>query len=96
MNPMDKVPELQARLMQALTHLTADDFACHATDLYVVALPEVMEWLKANYEWWENVTPFTSQEGSNWNGAGKRCFDIPFAGYWPTASERPQPSSSGA
>ena len=94
MNPMDKVPELQARLMQALTHLTADDFGYHETDLYVVALPEVREWLKAHYEYWENVTTFTGNPESHWNGAGKRCFDIPFAGYWPKAS--PQPSSSAA
>ena len=74
-------PELQSRLQAAL-NLSDSDFAYHATDLYVVKKPLVMEWLKDNYEHFSNVTPFVSQAGSNWNGAGKICLDIPFAGNW--------------
>jgi len=70
---------LKDRLKQAIPTLTDDDFAVHATDLYVVAYPEVRAWLKANYRFWTNVTTFVSQVGSNWNGAGRVCFDIPFA-----------------
>ena len=29
-----------------------------------------------------NVTLFMSQAGSMWAGAGRLCFDIPFAGKW--------------
>jgi hypothetical protein len=79
------MPKLQADLMLAIPTLTADDFAYHATDLYVVANTEVVAWLKANYKFWSNVQWFTSQAGSNWNGQGKWCLDIPFAGMWPNA-----------
>lgn len=76
---------LQARLMAAFPDLTEDDFAHHATDLYVVASPKVCNWLRMNYEFNSSIQFFTSQTGSNWNGAGKRCLDIPFAGNWPKA-----------
>ncbi len=81
------IPKLQAQLMEALPELEPDDFAYHATDLYVVALPQVREWLKRNYEFWPNVQMFQSQAGSRWNGAGRMCFDIPFAGYWPERAQ---------
>ena len=74
-------PELQQRMQDALG-LEDADFAYHATDLYVVASPEVRRWLHQNYEHYGNVVSFVSQEGSGWNGAGKQCFDIPFAGIW--------------
>ena len=77
------IPELQQRLMDAELGLEANDFAYHASDLYVVAKPGVKEWLDKNLTNPKNVTGFTSQEGSNWNGAGKWCYDIPFMGYWP-------------
>jgi hypothetical protein len=76
-------PKLQQDLQAAIPALTDNDFACHATDLYVVAHPGVREWLKANYKFYANIASFTSQAGSNWNGAGKQCLDIPFAGNWP-------------
>lgn len=75
-------PELQQRLQEALG-LEDGDFAYHATDLYVVAKAGVYEWLKAHYPHWKNIKQFVSQHGSNWNGAGKFCLDIPFAGKWP-------------
>jgi len=75
-------PDLQQRLQAAFPALTDDHFAYHATDLYVVALPGVREWLKENYRFYSNIEAFTSQPGSNWAGAGKRCFDVPFAGVW--------------
>lgn len=76
-------PKLQQELMAAIPSLTDNDFAYYATDLYVVQTPEVRTWLKANYKFWTNVQTFRSPAGSDWNGAGKACFDIPFAGYWP-------------
>ena len=82
MSETKTLPELQQRLMDAELGLVEDDFSYHATDLYVVAKPGVREWLKANYEFFSNITGFRSQEGSDWNGAGKFCFDIPFAGNW--------------
>jgi len=72
-------PELQAQLQEALA-LTDADFAYHASDLYVVAKPGVMEWLKAHYKHAANITGFTSPAGTGWNGAGCYCLDIPFAG----------------
>ena len=75
---------LETQLREAIPHLTDYDFGHHETDLYVVAYPEVREWLKANYEFWSNVESFVSQKGSDWNGAGKLCFDISFAGNWST------------
>lgn len=78
---MSQKPEIQQRL-QAELGLEDGDFAYYATDLYVVAKPGVLEWIKTNYP---NVRPegFVSQEGSNWNGAGKHCYDLPFRGNWP-------------
>jgi hypothetical protein len=74
-------PELQTRMQEALA-LEDADFAYHATDLYVVHKPLVVQWLKDNYEHFRNACFFVSQKGSNWNGAGKVCLDIPFAGNW--------------
>lgn len=70
--------------MNADLGLVEDDFATHYSDLYVVSLPGVHEWLNANHEFPKNIKPFISQKGSNWNGQGKLCFDIPFANaeYW--------------
>lgn len=75
---------LKTRLLNAGLGLVEDDFATHYSDLYVVYTPQVRKWLKLNYEWFNNITYFNSQVGSNWNGAGKRCIDIPFANadYW--------------
>lgn len=72
-------PELQQQLQDAL-NLPDSAFAYHATDLYVLDLPGVEEWLSKNYKWVRNVTGFIGAKGSDW--AGKRAFDIPFAGYW--------------
>lgn len=82
-------PELQERLEAAGLGLGEGDFAYHATDLYVVAKSGVREWLKKNYQFYENIESFRSQEGSNWNGAGKQCLDIPFAGLWPDLGGTP-------
>lgn len=78
-----KIPELQQRMMDELG-LSERDFGGHATDLYVVAKPGVHEWLKENHKFPENITSFIGQKGSDWNGAGVQCFDIPFAGNWPS------------
>lgn len=78
-----QIPNLQTRLMDAIPELTGGDFSYHATDLYLVWSQEVQDWLKANYEFCSSIRSFVSQRGSLWNGQGRRCLDIPFAGYWP-------------
>lgn len=55
------------------------DFAYHESDLYVVWSQKASDWLRKNYKYYSNIQFFHSQEGSNWNGAGRRCMDIPFA-----------------
>jgi len=80
---MSEKPALQTRL-QAVPALNLEDadFAYHATDLYVVSKPGVVIWLKANYQFFNQVTSFISPKDSEWNGAGKECLEIPFAGQW--------------
>lgn len=39
--------KLETRLRRAFPHLTDADFAHHATDLYVIASPEIIKWLFA-------------------------------------------------
>lgn len=75
-------PELQQRMQKDLG-LSDDDFAYYATDLYVTATPKVIRWLKQNYRHPNNISTFVSPRDSNWNGAGRLCLDIPFAGKWP-------------
>lgn len=65
------------RDLQAALGLSDSDFGHHASDLYVLDKPGVREWLKANYEWYSNVSSFVGAEGSDW--AGKLALDIPFA-----------------
>ncbi len=72
---------LQQQLREAIPELTDRDFGHHATDLYVVAYPAVVEWLRDNYPFWTNVTRFVGQKGADWNGSERLCLDIPFA-YW--------------
>lgn len=81
--PKDDRP-IKVRLQEQFPELTEDHFATHESDLYVVALPGVREWLQANYEWACNMKGFMSQKGSNWAGEGKYCLDIPFANadFW--------------
>ncbi len=85
---MSDLPELQVKLMRAIPQLTEQDFAYYATDLYVVVYPEVTKWLKENFPFFKNAQAFIG-EGANWNGVGKLCYDIPFAGYW----KKPIPAS---
>lgn len=63
--------------------MSDNHFATHYSDLYIYPEPSVhnalVDWLAKNYEFYGNITWFTSQEGSNWAGAGKRCMDVPFA-----------------
>lgn len=70
---------LKNQLMTAFPELTERDFGSWQTDLYVVAYPHVVNWLKENYQFYTNITRFIGQKGSDWNGAGKPCLDIPFA-----------------
>ena len=68
--------------LQAELGLEESDFETHESDLYVLAKPGVLEWLKKNHEFFENVRPFTGAAGSAW--AGEYAFDIPFANqeFW--------------
>lgn len=72
---------LETKLREAFPQLTDADFGHHATDLYVVAYPFVLEWLETNYEHFGNIKAFKGE--GDWNGAGTICLDIPFAGTWP-------------
>lgn len=74
-------PELQQKMQDELG-LEDNDFAYHATDLYVIYTPEIRKWLKKNYKFHRNVKFFISQENSGWNGSGLAALDIPFAGNW--------------
>lgn len=50
-------------------------FDRHETDLYVKVQPGLVEWLKSNYEYYNNIQRFTSQiDGTPW-------LDIPFAAW---------------
>jgi hypothetical protein len=78
-------PELQQRMQEALP-LQDSDFDYHATDLYVRARPGVVQWLIRNYEFWTNVTRFTSEVDDpelKKLGVRELWLDIPFAGFWP-------------
>jgi hypothetical protein len=70
---------LQQRICEAFPYFTERDFSHHATDLYVVADPELIAWLRDNYEFCQNITTFVGAPGADWNGAGRQCLDIPFA-----------------
>ena len=76
----EKLPELQQQLLDAGLGLVLDDFHYYATDLYVLAKPGVREWLKVNYQFYDNIISFLGQKDSVW--AGEFCLDIPFAGKW--------------
>jgi hypothetical protein len=73
-------PDLQEKLQAALD-LNDDDFGYHATDLYVLIKPGVIEWLKKNYQFFYNIRSFIGNEGHPTFG-GKLALDIPFAGKW--------------
>ena len=70
---------LKARIQRALPYFSDADFSSHARDLYVVSDPELIAWLRDNYEFFTNITTFIGARGANWNGAGRPCLDIPFA-----------------
>lgn len=87
---MIQLPEsLEQQLLNAGLGLSDDDFATHYSSLYVLAKPGVGEWLKANYVHWGNVTMFTSNPDSEWDG--QRAYDIPFANqsFWDRVETRP-------
>ena len=78
-----KYPPLMIQMIRANLKLKIDDFAFHASDLYVVNTPGVKKWLDENLEYPQNVTSFISPADSEWAGAGRLCWDIPFMGNWP-------------
>ena len=64
---------LKQQLLSAGLGLTDADFGTHESDLYVLDIPGVREWL-AGTKW--NFTSFVGAKDSDW--AGKRALDIPF------------------
>jgi len=66
---------LKESLKESFPNLKEEDFSTHYSDLYVVNYPGISNWLKNNKI---GFSFFESQQGSNWNGAGKKCIDIPF------------------
>ena len=79
---------LEQQLKQVFPWLCDLDFGHHATDLYVVAYPEVDQWLQENYQWYDNIVKFIGNPEARWNGSGRICLDIPFAGKWERIERR--------
>lgn len=61
--------------------LSDGDFGYYETDLHVVKTKETTEWLRKNYEFFENVTMFFCFDEGRW------YHDVPFAGNWKTSEE---------
>lgn len=74
--------KLEEQLRQAFPKLTNQDFGHHASDLYVVAYPGIWEWLQKHFDYPQTITTFIGQESPDWNGGGRLCYEIPFAGNW--------------
>ena len=74
---------MQSELKEKLG-LTEQDFFTHESDLYVVARPEVVSYLKANYKYWSNCTYFKCQV------TGRQMIDIPFANenFWNKVADK--------
>lgn len=75
---MTTKPSLEDQLLAAGLGLSEDDFATYCSDLYVRYQPNVMDWLRVNYESFDNVTTFRSNIDDELN------IEIPFANedYW--------------
>ncbi len=66
---MDKTKSLKDNIALAFPDA---EFDSHATDLYVKSTPEIIIFLKENYEFYGNIVSFRStNDGSLW-------LDIPF------------------
>lgn len=77
-----KASELAQCLLREVPGLTEKHIGYHESDLYVVAIPGVREWLNQNYKYASNITEFIgSGSPDEWEGTGKTCLDIPFAGF---------------
>jgi hypothetical protein len=70
---------IKQQLLTAFPGLVERDFATHCSDLYVVFSPEVHEFL-SKLKPKPTLKLFSSQAGSDWNGAGLLCIEIVF-GY---------------
>lgn len=68
---------LKEKIKKALNY-TNDDFDFYRSDLYVRRSPELMAWLKTNYEFFANCQTFTSNKDQ------KQWVEIPFANddFW--------------
>lgn len=82
-------PELERRLREAFPGLSDNDFGYYATDLYVKAVPGIIEWLRENYRFFGNITLFIPQDGGKSLSPDLRALgitevwlDVPFAGRW--------------
>ncbi len=61
------------QIKAAFPNMPESDFGYYETDLHVKYTPELWAWLKANYEWPNNIQRFQNDiDGTIW-------IDIPFA-----------------
>ena len=68
---------LKEKIIKAL-EIPEDNFSNSSNDLMILYSDEVMNWLKANYEFPQNIKVDTSNvKGQSWYG--KRFIEIPFA-----------------
>ena len=73
---------LKQELQKAFPQLTENHFGRHESDLYVVKVSGLLEWLETEHPlFFKNVTEFVSPHGSRWAGEGRVCLDIPFAEF---------------
>ena len=78
------------RRMQKDLGLSDRDFAYHGSDMYVVLTEPVAQWLRTHEPKLQR-TLFTSQKGSDWNGAGKICIEVAFAAMAELIADRRNP-----
>ena len=83
MNDADDItlPTLQRQMMRALPDLTRKDFNYENNALYVVMRIDAMRWLQHNYPFYANIRGFYGTKNAGWNGSGKKCMEIPQAGF---------------
>ena len=83
MNDADdiKLPALQRQMMRAMPHLTKKDFNQENNALYVVMTPEILKWIQHHYPFYKNIRGFFGTKNAGWSGSGKKCLEIPMAGF---------------
>ena len=83
-------PPLEAQLREAFPSLSDADFDYYATDLYVRGRPDVVKWLKENYQFYSQIQFFRPNVPDGVNAESPFTtywLDLPFQGLWPKAME---------